>query len=194
MADTTRTFIALEIPTERREKLGRLQGLIAPDIPGARWVELDLMHVTLAFLGEIPHVDLGRICRVIQDAASRHAPFELKLEGLGVFPDPAKSRVVWVGLTGPGLEPLEALQNDLAAATREVGYPPADERFHPHVTLGRIKVGKAAPPVADVTPLLRHYAKWAAGMLRPTEVVVYGSTVSEEGPAYTPLTRAKLGG
>ncbi len=194
MPDTTRAFLALEIPPERREKLGRLQKLIAPEIPGARWVELDALHVTLTFLGDVPHVDLGRVCRAVQDAAANHEPFELKVEGLGVFPDPTKPRVVWVGLTGPGLEPLQALRDDLAAATRDVGYAPADDRFHPHATLGRIKVGRAAPPIADLSPLLRHYSRWAAGLIRPSEVVVFGSTLDQDGPEYTPLARAKFGG
>ena len=194
MPDTTRTFIALEIPADKREKLGRLQSLIAPDVPGARWVEPGQFHVTLAFLGDIPHADLAGVCRAVAEAAAVHGPVDLRLEGLGVFPDPRRARVAWVGLTGGGIEALRAIQTDLVAATGRAGYPPEDERFAPHVTIGRIKVarGEGASRPGDLTPLLRHYQKWMAGSFRAAEVVTFSSNLTPDGPAYSALARAPL--
>ena len=60
MASTSRIFIGFTIPEVQRTRLGRLQGLIAPDIPNARWVTPEMFHVTLAFLGDVPDTDLKR--------------------------------------------------------------------------------------------------------------------------------------
>ena len=193
MPDTTRTFIALEIPADKREKLGRLQSLIAPDVPGTRWVDPGQFHVTLAFLGDVPHADLAGLCRAVGEVAAGHGPIDLRLEGLGVFPDPRRPRVAWVGLAGGGLEPLGALQQAVAEAASRAGYPP-DQRFNPHVTIGYIKVSRGADPQPDLTPLLRHYQRWMAGSFHAAEVVTFASNPTPDGPAYAALARAPLAG
>jgi len=194
MADTTRTFVALAIPDDRRAKLGRLQSLVAPEMPGTRWIDPSQFHATLAFLGDVPHADLGKVCKAVGGACADRGPLDLRLEGLGVFPDAARPRVAWVGLTGPDVEELKALRAALVEAVGHAGYPPDDDRFHPHVTLGRLHVRRDAPPPAGLDALLRHYHLWSAGSFRVAEVLTYSSTLTPEGPLYTPIARAPLVG
>lgn len=191
MADTTRTFVALAVPGKLGEKLTHLQTLIAPEAPGARWEVPARFHVTLAFLGDVKHSDLNEVCKTISNAAEGFDPLELRVEGLGVFPDPQKPRTLWVGVIGPGLDSLVALQREVVEAARRAGYPP-DDRFHPHTTLGRLKPGRG--PSRDLTPLLNHYRKWSAGSFTATECITFASTLDPDGPTYTPLDRAPLGG
>ncbi len=158
MSRATRTFVALPIPQERAEKLARLQSLIAPELPTARWVEPEKFHLTLAFLGDVPDADLTLLCRTVADAVLSFPPFELSLEGLGVFPDPTRPRVVWAGVTGSDLEQLSVTQKAVAAAVASVGYPLEDDRFSPHITLGRLKpgaraVGRLLPPASPLRAL-----------------------------------------
>ncbi len=192
MPSTSRTFLALPIPLTQRTRLGRLQGLIAPDIPGAQWVQPALFHLTLAFLGDIPDVDIARVCRAVTEASAGFEPITLNLQSLGVFPDLARPRVVWVGVTGPGLEALAPLSQAVAGAAAEAGYPPDDDRFHPHVTLGRVKAKKGQE--IDMARLIPHYRSWAAGVFTATEVLAYASTLAPEGPTYMTLARAPLRG
>ena len=190
MARTTRTFVAIAVPGDRASKLGRLQSLIAPELPGARWVAPSHFHATLAFLGDVPDLDLDPVCRAVVGAGAEFEPFELRLESLGVFPNPNRPRAAWVGIGGPGLETLGALQVAIVGALREVGYPPDDDRFHPHVTIGRMKPRRGDS--GDLSPLLRHYQGWLAGTWPVSEVIVYSSSLDPEGPTYTPLVRAPL--
>lgn len=44
-----RLFIAIELPDDLKAALGRLR----VDVPGARWVQPEQLHLTLAFLGEV---------------------------------------------------------------------------------------------------------------------------------------------
>lgn len=192
MAHASRTFIAVAIPPAQRSRLERLQTLIAPDLPNARWVLPDQFHVTLAFLGDVPDTDLNKLCRSVADAVAGHDPFTLGLQGLGAFPDPAKPRVAWVGLAGPSLDALASLRSDVAEAAASAGFPPADDRFSPHVTLGRIKASRGDHP--DMTRLVAHYRTWGAGAVPFAEVITYASTLTPEGPAYMVLARAPLKG
>jgi 2'-5' RNA ligase len=192
MARTTRTFIAVAVPDVLGQKLLRLQSLLAPDLPDARWSVTMPFHLTLAFLGDVDDTDLVDVCRVSAASAAAFEPISIRLEGLGTFPSPTRPRVVWVGATGPGTGPLDTLQKDLVKAVRAIGCPPDDDRFHPHVTLGRLKPGRGPSP--DMTPLLKHYRTWAAGSFTISEVVVFSSTLTPDGPAYAPLGRAPLRG
>ena len=191
MASTTRTFIAVAVPENLGQKLARLQTLLAPEVPGVRWSVAQPFHLALAFLGDVADTDLNDVCGATAAAAARHEPFELRLEALGAFPSAARPRVVWVGATGPGVEPLGALQKELVQAVKAAGYPPDDNRFHPHVTLGRVKFGKGRP--AELTAQVKHYQTWSPGSFTVTEAVVFASALSPEGPVYAPLGRAPLG-
>ena len=192
MSRPTRTFIAIPIPPERAERLSRLQTLIAPTLTGARWIEPARFHITLAFLGDVPDIGLNPVCRAVAEAAKKCPPLALTITGLGVFPDPARPRVVWAGLEGADVEKLAALSKAVAAAVGSAGFAPEDDRFSAHITIGRLKPGRDA--TEDCTPLLRHYARWSAGPLAVDEVVTFASQFTAEGPAYVALGRASLKG
>src|SRR5918993_4268444 len=167
MARTTRTFVAIAVPELLGAKLTRLQRLLAPEIPGARWSEAHPFHLTLAFLGDVADVDLNPLCEAVAGAAADFEPFELRLEGLGVFPDPARARVAWVGLAGPGLPALAEPRERVAGAATMTLSLPVDSRFNPHITLGRLRVDRRKP--LDLAPLLKHYRTWSAGSFAVTE-------------------------
>jgi RNA 2',3'-cyclic 3'-phosphodiesterase len=192
MPSSSRTFIALPIPQVQRTRLGRLQGLIAPELPNARWTEPDQFHLTLAFIGDVPDVDLNHFCRAVGEAAVEFDPFVINLQSLGAFPDADRPRVVWVGVTGPGLGVLEPLREAVATAAAEAGFPPEDDRFHAHVTLGRIKSKKGQE--LEINRLIPHFRSWAAGQFTVSEVIVYASTLTPEGPSYMVLSRTQLRG
>ena len=118
-------------------------------------------------------------------------PIPLRLVGLGAFPDPARARVLWVGLTGPGLDALRALREAVRQATATAGYP-ADDRFEAHVTIGRLKPKRGM--IQDLGPLCRHFRTWPGGAFTVAETIVFASVLAPEGSAYSPLTRAPLQG
>lgn len=194
MPRTTRTFVAIPIPAPLGEKLTRLQAQLAPAVPGARWTSTEPFHLTLAFLGDVADVDLNEVCKAVAEAAGRFSRFNLRLECVGAFPAPARPRIIWAGVTGDDISLLPALQKAIAGATAGAGYRPDDERFTPHVTLGRIKADRGRPPPPDLTPALERYRTWSAGTFAVTEVVAYGSTLTQDGPIYTPLAKCPLSG
>ena len=149
-------------------------------------------HITLAFLGDVPNRDLNELCLAVAAAVEPFGRFELTVEGLGAFPSPARPRVVWAGITAADPEPLLTLREAVVRAATESGYRPDDPRFHPHVTLGRIKSDRRRP--CDLTELIGRVQPRSIGSFPVVEVVTYASTLEPGGPTYAPLNRARLKG
>ena len=72
MRETTRTFVAIPIPDPLGPQLRRGKTALAPDVPGCRWVE-PALHITLAFLGDVPSRDLNELCLAVAAAVERPA-------------------------------------------------------------------------------------------------------------------------
>ncbi len=83
------------------------------------------------------------------------------------------------------MDTLGRLQRSIVEAVAEAGYPPEDDRFTPHLTLGHIKSKKGEP--LDISPLIAHYRTWSAGNFAVNGVVTFASTLTPEGPAYMAL-------
>jgi RNA 2',3'-cyclic 3'-phosphodiesterase len=192
MRETTRTFIAIPIPDPIGQQLAGWQRALAPEIPGCRWVESQPLHITLGFLGDVRNRDLNDLCLGVAAAAEPTSRFELNVEGLGAFPSPARPRVVWAGITAADLGPLGTLRESVVRAATKAGYRPDDPRFHPHVTLGRIRSDRGQP--CDLTEIVRREQARSAGSFPVVEVVTYASTLGPGGAAYAPLNRARLKG
>jgi RNA 2',3'-cyclic 3'-phosphodiesterase len=152
MPDCTRTFIAIAVPEPLERKLARLQAELAPAVPGCRWTSTLPFHLTLAFLGDVPNSDLSAICQVVVASAASIEPFEIEVKGLGAFPSAIRPRVIWAGVTALNLKPLLDLQESIVSSLGRIGHRPDDQRFNPHVTLGRIKHHRNGP--GDLTGLI----------------------------------------
>jgi RNA 2',3'-cyclic 3'-phosphodiesterase len=192
MRETTRTFIAIPIPDSIGQQLAGWQRALAPEIPGCRWVESQPLHITLGFLGDVRNRDLNDLCLGVAAAAEPTSRFELNVEGLGAFPSPARPRVVWAGITAADLGPLGTLRESVVRAATKAGYRPDDPRFHPHVTLGRIRSDRGRP--CDLTEIVRREQARSAGSFPVVEVVTYASTLGPGGGVYAPLNRARFKG
>ncbi len=125
-----RLFAGLEIPEEIRDQLSDLER----PLPGAKWVDIDDLHITLRFAGDIE----GLVAREFEMGLAEIEvdAFELRLEGLGTFGgnDP---RSIWAGVAPS--EPLEALARACDRAARNAGLAADRQPFKAHVTLARLR-------------------------------------------------------
>ncbi len=132
-----RTFIAVEIPAGIRE---RVTALIADEGKKAlpvKWVPFENLHITVKFLGEIDEEMKEKTAGVLQDVCQRHHRFEVGFSGIGCFPDSRRPRVLWIGINA-GADHLSALARDIDDLLVPFGFK-KENRFHPHLTIGRIK-------------------------------------------------------
>lgn len=191
MNTTTRAFIALPLPENARRAIVRLQEDLAPRFPSFRWTRTDQLHLTLAFLGDAPNDRLAELRESLSAAVAPFAPLTLTVAGLGAFPTLDRPRVAWVGLEGADLDALRRLREAVAQAARDAGAPPADDRFSPHVTIGRPRPGRRP---AGLLPVAEGLSRWSAGTHVVDAVVLYSSVLSPQGPIYGALKAAHLKG
>jgi len=105
-----------------------------------RWVTTEQMHVTVAFLAEVPDRALDDLVERLARAARRRTAFPAAITGGGAFPNPARARVLWAGLQldDHGRTELTRLATGARAAANRAGVPVDGQRFRPHVTLARL--------------------------------------------------------
>src|SRR5688572_24369859 len=140
---TIRTFVALELPGEVKAALSeaghKLGAELGPSARAVRWTRPESIHLTLQFLGDVPVGMKQLIKEAIARGCADRGPIELSLGGLGVFPNLARPRVIWVGLDGENesIEALRSLQSAVSSELGKIGFKP-DKEFSPHLTLGRV--------------------------------------------------------
>lgn len=137
--ESWRLFVACEVPPEVKEAIaGVIERIRQRSGNAVRWVRPEGVHVTLKFLGEVPQRKLPAIKLALQEAATRHHPFNLEFSNIGSFGGREGLRIMWVGIAGDILR-LEALTRDVNLALSVVGFEPERRPFRPHLTLGRVR-------------------------------------------------------
>jgi len=160
MADvltTERLFLAVDPSPAQREAIRELQATLRRDTGLARalrWSPPEQMHLTLAFLGDVPRDQRAAVVRAAAFAASRSAPFAWRPARLDGFPSARRARVAWLGLE-EGDVGMIALRRAVVTALADQGVPPGDARaFTPHLTIARSRRGRSVtlPEIAASTP------------------------------------------
>jgi 2'-5' RNA ligase len=191
--DTVRAFIAIELNPTILQALSDLQASLRQDVPPklVRWVRPQGIHLTLKFLGDVPRTKVDSIAEAMRAVCARHAPFSFAVGGMGCFPNPRRPRVVWVGVDEPS-GVLARLQRDVDRAISPLGFPAEKRRFHPHLTLGRVK-GRNPDAVAALGEYVSR-AQVKVGEMRAEAVHLMRSELQPGGAVYTELAAASLAG
>jgi 2'-5' RNA ligase len=192
MGNCTRTFFAIEIPERLGQELERLQAELAAEVPDCRWAKTRPFHMTIAFLGDVQDRDLDRLHELVAASVRHIEPMDMRLVGLGAFPVPNRPKVLWVGASTSVPERLEDIRESVVKATARGGYRAQDERFNPHVTLGRFKPGRRGP--CDLTAVMERYRARSYGEFIAEDVVGFASRAVGAATSYDVLSRGRLSG
>ena len=181
-----RTFVALLIPPDWAAHLGALSRTLAARTSGLSWVKPENLHVTLRFLGDLDDAAVGRTrASVAESLAGATAPLA-RLGPLSAFPNLAKPRVLWVGLS-EGLETVGEVARAVDDGLRQAGFGPPDRPFRAHVTLARVRAGaKGLETIRDAAV----DEPPAASLL--DRVAVMKSDLHPSGSRYTALQEVRL--
>lgn len=190
-----RLFIALELPAPIPAQLAQVTANLKQTWPRdtMRWVKPEGIHLTLKFFGEVPPERGSELERALQTSVIAAQPFNLEMGGLGVFPDPFRPRVLWLGLSGD-LEKLHALQQAIEAVCTPLGFAPEGRAFSPHLTLGRFHGIWLPAHRAYLTTTLKD-SRWAQlGTFTANTLTLIQSDLKPAGAVYTRRWAAPLGG
>jgi 2'-5' RNA ligase len=178
-----RTFVALNLSVGVVRRIAEEVEKARPGAGSARvaWVPPANLHVTLFFCGSVEEELVVMMADRLKAKLADSKPFDVKAGGFGAFPSLERPSVLWVGVDGG--EPLMKLQKAVEDVMVSLGLPKENRKFHPHVTVGRVKEGVLArwESTADL------------GMSHPPDIVVYESKTTSKGSEYTARARIPLG-
>ncbi len=174
--------MAAAIPGPALAGLQRHLDGLAGHFPEARWTDETSRHITLKFLGSTPAGRLPEVERRCGAAASGAEPCELRFEGLGAFPRPARATVLWAGVGGDRGK-LTQLAGGLDDALAPMGFRSEQRPFVAHATLARFR-----QPVRLELPELS-----PVGPFPVTQMALLQSHLSPRGARYTALATFPLG-
>ena len=182
---SVRTFIALEAPDSFRDIAVKLQNELSRFKCRISWTKKAGMHLTLKFLGDVDANQINAIAEMLEKTASGFSPFEVKLGNPGAFGG-KNPRVLWLGLLAPST--LGELAVAIDKAMHGLGFPLENRKFHPHLTLGRIKDDTGTSELLQYLKACKvEEASFKAG-----EVILFKSELKPSGAVYTSLMSVSL--
>lgn len=179
-----RCFIAVDMGNDKviacLRELGRVGAAL-------RLVSPENLHLTLKFLGEVQEELIPEISAAMKDALQGIEPFDTSFRGLGTFPSLNYMRVVWVGIE-KSREKLIEVQRSLDERLAKLGFQ-RDKRFHPHLTLARVKSPKGK---GELREFIMKHADTDFGAVRIERVELKKSVLTPKGPIYTTIAAREL--
>jgi len=189
--DRFRCFIAVLLDPAVLEELQVVQHMVRRHLEtGVRWTLPEQVHMTLHFLGDVEATDIGVLAKALEGVASGFTPLELCLQGLGVFPERGRPRVIWVGLSGD-LEAFGRLQQTVTEAVGGFGDHQEVKDFNPHLTLGRVRSDPGVKE--DLSALLRRLEGPRPIRWPVRELALISSDLLSSGARYTIMNTVALG-
>lgn len=186
-----RAFIAIELPDELKVKLRQLEaGWPARRATWLKWVNPDSIHLTLKFLGNILAGRTDEILLAMEGATREVPSFQLEVKDLGVFPNPKRVQVAWVGISGE-IDKLGPLQQNLESNLALLGFAPETRPFTPHLTLARVR-NQASPAEQQKFGELITGTRFEAGIIKVTAISLMRSQLTRAGAIYSRIGSAKL--
>ena len=170
----SRLFIAMEVPHPFKAAIRDLQS----GLPNARWLNVDGLHMTLAFVGEADDTLQHRIETGLSTVCATE--FGMEMRGVGRFPPRGAPRVLWVG-AAPEAE-IVTLANAVRSTLGNIGLAVDRRAFLPHVTVARFR---QRPPVAALKTYLAANADFRTGKANIAAFHLFSSELQPDGARYT---------
>ncbi|MCX8158951.1 MAG: RNA 2',3'-cyclic phosphodiesterase [Candidatus Pacearchaeota archaeon] len=127
-----RAFVCIDFDDEVIMEIARVQELISKTKFVGKLTELENLHLTLKFLGEINGEEVEKIKEKLSEI--KFKTFEAKLGRIGIFHFKGMPRIVWIKLEGKGIYDLQKeIDEKLGDLFKK------EERFMGHLTIARIK-------------------------------------------------------
>jgi 2'-5' RNA ligase len=187
-----RSFIAIELPQEIRLALQDLQNhLKSPDQPWVKWVDPQGIHLTLKFLSNVAADKINEIIESMKEVTLGTPTLHLEVKGLGVFPNPRRVQVAWVGLGGD-IDRLSELQQRLEANLARLGFTRESRPFTPHLTLARVRDRASAEDRQAFGQVITSARLEIDYAFEVTTIGLIKSQLTREGAIYSQLGGAEL--
>ena len=194
MAESIRSFIAIELPQAVKQELTDLESLLKKRCPAVvKWVGPEGIHLTLKFLGAVDADRVDEVKMAIDEAVQGMTPFGLDVRDVGAFPNLSRVQVIWVGVKGE-LDKLMYFQKQVESNMEQLGFPREERAFTAHLTLGRVHNYTSPEDRRKIGQILGQTTFASANPVRVESVDLIKSQLTPQGAIYTRVYAAQLKG
>ncbi len=182
MSEFIRAFLAFDIENQDvKKKLADMQINVAQTGADLKLVEPENIHMTIRFLGDIT---LNMADKVYEEMKkTQFTPFNVQINGVGVFPNLSYPRVVWAGIT-QGADPLRSVFTQLEPKLQNLGFTPDPKGFSPHLTIARVRSARNNEQLAE---FITKNTKYDFGTFKAQCLRLKRSELTPKGPIYSTL-------
>lgn len=152
--------------------------------PGLRPIPERNLHVTLRFLGDCDPDRIPEFTEWMTQAARGVDPEVMKIQGIGVFPDLKRPKVLWCGIECPG---IITIAQRLEQAAIQGGFPKENRAYTPHLTLAYLDQSSH-----ELFELIHQNQAQAFGTHQFDRIQLFRSELLETGPQYSLLSEVKF--
>ncbi len=178
-----RTFIAVEVPEEIREKIYSVSKDFLSN--GVSVESKEKLHITLHFLGEVNEQKVDQLGKGLRETI-KAKQFEISMCGLGYF-EPKMLRVIFAKVI-KGEEELESLHNQMLGFLLKEGFNVKKE-YVPHVTIARVRSPRESQRLIQ---LINQNATKDFGSFTATSIKLKSSKQTQKGHVYEDLLEFDL--
>ena len=176
-----RTFVALELSGEIRERLNEAQQILRTCSARLTFVDPALIHITVKFLGEVDEKKLVQVRDALKAITFR--PFSVS-GGTVTVNNPKRPHTVWCAMDDGGNG--EQLMDLIESALSPLGFAREERRFTPHATVARVK-----SPDPSLFSVLSQLGGRNYGTCMVSGMKLKKSTLTPRGPVYEDLLEVK---
>jgi len=182
-----RAFFAIDTSEVNKDKISQVQSLLKEIDSGVKWEPKEKFHFTLKFLGNIEETILRDITVSIREEVKNFGEFKIYYSKLGCFPNMKFPRVIWIGCRTEN-EKIFSLSSIIENIGRDFNFDREKTKFHPHITLGRVKNNKG---INEILELMKEI-NFEETIENISEISVMKSTLKSSGSTYTILDKISL--
>ncbi len=177
----TRAFICIEFPDEVVKEIARVQEVLENRKFAGKMTELENLHLTFKFLGELDDKKLEKVKEALRKVEFKD--FEAYLGEAGTFSFHGNPRIAWIKVCG---ENIWNLQKKVDNALE--GIFSKEERFMSHLTIARVKY------VEDKTGFKNYVKNLGVKEIKFKVEKFYlkKSELKEDGPIYSVIEEYRL--
>ena len=181
-----RLFIAANISEEARNVASGLIASLRTEFPvkGISWSKPENLHVTVKFLGDTDATTEARLIETLASVSASYQPFHLQLDK----PELLGRRVISIAVRSDS-KTVFSLEMVIDTECERLGFPREGRRFHPHLTLARVRQPENARELGR---------RFLQSQIEPLgfevrEIVLYESELGAGGSVYRIVRRFGLG-
>ncbi len=180
-----RAFLGIPISNDLKSEIIKIQDRFSDfDI---KFVESENLHFNLKFFKEIDNEKVKKLKEILEKISTQFKPFEIEISGTGAFPSKSYIRVIWLGVK-QGYQMFKSLVDTIETSLEALGFEKED-RFIPHLTLGRVRSGRNKN---ELLILIRKLEDVEIGKMMIDKIILFQSKLSPKGPIYEEVFNVEL--